>query len=160
MEISQKIIDYSIWYYLKYYPSPKKLEQKLNEKFWPNSENGKKYGWIWKEEIDFILKEKMSSIIQEKEVIESKIRLFINKWKSKTYIKQKLFSRLENRELSNEILEEYFLDWELENIKKELYKLVKKFNIDLENISFDQKSKVIQKLLMKWFRYDDIKEVF
>lgn len=33
MEISQKIVDYSIWYYLKYYPSPRKLEQKLREKF-------------------------------------------------------------------------------------------------------------------------------
>jgi transposase-like protein len=32
-EISQKIIDYAIWYYLRYYPSPKKLKEKLNEKF-------------------------------------------------------------------------------------------------------------------------------
>jgi hypothetical protein len=42
-EISQRIIDYAIWYYLKYYPSPKKLAFKLKEKFGPNSENGKKY---------------------------------------------------------------------------------------------------------------------
>lgn len=33
MEISQKIIDYAIWYYLRYYPSPKKLELKLKMKF-------------------------------------------------------------------------------------------------------------------------------
>jgi len=38
MEISQKIIDYAIWYYLKYYPSPKKLRFKLKEKFGPDSE--------------------------------------------------------------------------------------------------------------------------
>ena len=46
MEISQKIVDYAIWYYLKYYPSPRKLTQKLLEKFWEKSENGKKYWWI------------------------------------------------------------------------------------------------------------------
>ncbi|MDP2396573.1 MAG: hypothetical protein Q8S84_02295 [bacterium] len=39
MEISQKIVDYAIWYYLKYYPSPKKLTQKLLEKFGEKSEN-------------------------------------------------------------------------------------------------------------------------
>jgi transposase-like protein len=33
MKISQKIIDYAIWYYLRYYPSRKKLSQKLEEKF-------------------------------------------------------------------------------------------------------------------------------
>lgn len=44
MEISQKIVDYAIWYYLKYYPSPRKLTQKLLEKFGEKSENGKKFG--------------------------------------------------------------------------------------------------------------------
>jgi len=29
MKISQKIIDYAIWYYLKYYPSIFKLKQKI-----------------------------------------------------------------------------------------------------------------------------------
>lgn len=33
MEISQKIVDYAIWYYLKYYPSPRKLFIKLKQKF-------------------------------------------------------------------------------------------------------------------------------
>jgi hypothetical protein len=37
MQISQKIIDYAIWYYLKYYPSVTKLKQKLREKFSFNS---------------------------------------------------------------------------------------------------------------------------
>ena len=32
MEISQKIVDYAIWYYLKYFPSKKALEKKLFEK--------------------------------------------------------------------------------------------------------------------------------
>jgi hypothetical protein len=42
-QISQKIIDYAIWYYLKYYPSVAKLKQKLKEKFGLKSLNGKKY---------------------------------------------------------------------------------------------------------------------
>jgi hypothetical protein len=42
-KISQKIIDYAIWYYLKYYPSPRKLAFKLKMKFGPDSEKGKKY---------------------------------------------------------------------------------------------------------------------
>ena len=63
-KISQKIIDYAIWYYLKYYPSPKKLSFKLKElfnfsKFGPKSENGKKYWWITDDDIDFIIREKL-----------------------------------------------------------------------------------------------------
>gem|GEM_PF-1702193 len=37
-EISQKIIDYAIWYYLRYFPSRQKLRNKLTEKFGPQSE--------------------------------------------------------------------------------------------------------------------------
>jgi transposase-like protein len=44
MQISQKIIDYAIWYYLRYYPSKNFLSKKLREKFGPDSEKGKKYG--------------------------------------------------------------------------------------------------------------------
>ena len=93
MEISQKIIDYAIWYYLKYYPSPKKMRFKLKEKFGPESEKWKKYGWIFEEEIEYIIKEKLKNIIQEEEVIESNIRNYKNKWKSKLYIKWKMFFR-------------------------------------------------------------------
>jgi transposase-like protein len=42
-EISQKIVDYAIWYYLRYFPSVNKVRQKLREKFGPQSEKGKKY---------------------------------------------------------------------------------------------------------------------
>ena len=79
MEISQKIVDYAIWYYLKYFPSKKALEKKLFEKFWSNSEKWKIYWWIWGKEIDFILNQKMSSIIFEEEVAKSKIRNYIEK---------------------------------------------------------------------------------
>ncbi len=149
MNISQKIIDYSIWYYLKYYPSPVKLKQKLKLKFWPESENWEKYGGINTEEIDYIIEEKLKNIIQEKEVIESKIRSYKNRGKSKQYIKQKLFERQEKRELFEELLELSFVDWELENLKKEYNKLQWKY----------EKQKILEKLLRKWFRYDDILQI-
>lgn len=157
MEISQKIIDYAIWYYLKYYPSPEKLRIKLVEKFWPNSEKWKKYGWIFKEEIDFILNEKMKSIIQEEEVIKSKIRNYKQKWKSKLYIKQKLFERMENKELIDIHITEAFIDWEEELVLKEYEKI--KWKIKNFKNESEYKSKIIQKLMMKWFKYDDIKKI-
>jgi SOS response regulatory protein OraA/RecX len=149
MQISQKIIDYSIWYYLKYCPSPKKLERKILLKFWPNSEKGKKYWGISNEEIEYILNEKLKNIIQEKNVIESKIRSYQNKNKSKQYIKQKLFERQEKKELIEKILAEAFVDWELENLQKEFEKIQWKYD----------RQKIIEKLIRKWFRYDDILKI-
>ncbi len=149
MKISQRIIDYTIRYYLRYYPSPRKLEFKLRFKFGPNSEKGKKYWWIWNEEIRYIIDERLKNIIQEDEVIKSKIRVFKSRGKSKLYIKQKLFERQENKELAENFLEEAFLEWELENIKKEYEKLKNKYN----------REKVIEKLMRKWFFYNDILKV-
>ncbi len=149
MEISQKIVDYAIWYYMKYYPSPKKLTQKLIEKFGEKSENGKKYWWIWQEEIDYILQEKLRNILQEEFVIESKIRTYKNKWKSQMYIKQKLFERGEDKELIEKYLQEAFSEWELEQLQKEYDKLLWKY----------EKQKILEKLYRKWFKYDDIKKI-
>lgn len=159
MEISRKIIDYTIWYYLKYYPSPKKLKQKLNEKFWPNSPNWENYWWINSEEIEYILNEKLRNIITEEEVIKSKIRIYKDKWKSKLYIKQKLFSRQEDKELSEIFLNEAFLYWELDNIKIELEKIKSKLTKKSFSNDFELKQKIIQKLMSKWFKYDDIKMI-
>lgn len=157
MEISQKIIDYSIWYYLKYYPSKKKLSKKLIDKFWPNSDNGKKYWGIWDDEISYILDHKMSSIIDEEAVILSKIRSYKARWKSKLYIKQKLYERMEPVELINYFLDIEFVDWELDTLKKEYIKTKTKIkNYNSEN---EYKQKLIQKLMMKGFSYDDIKQV-
>lgn len=149
MEISQKIVDYAIWYYLKYYPSPKKLTQKLLEKFGEKSENWKKYWWIGQVEIDYIFQEKLINILQEELVIESKIRTYKNKWKSQMYIKQKLFERGEDIELIEKYLLEAFSEWELEQLEKEYNKLVWKY----------EKQKILEKLYRKWFKYDDIKRV-
>lgn len=149
MEISQKIVDYAIWYYLKYYPSPRKLTQKLVEKFGEKSENWQKYGWITNEEIDYILTEKLRNIIQEDEVIQSKIRTFKNKWKSKLYIKQKLFERGEDKELIEKYLMEAFSEWEMEQLQREYDKLKWKY----------ENQKIFEKLYRKGFSYDDIKRV-
>ena len=159
MKISQRIIDYAIWYYLRYYPSPKKLEQKLRMKFWPDSEKWKKYWWITEEEIEYILSEKLRNIIQETEVIKSKIRNYKNKWKSKLYIKQKLYERLENRELIEQYLEEAFIDWELELVQKEYEKIKDKLGNKKDLTEFEKKQKLIERLMRKWFKYDDIKNV-
>ena len=107
-EISQKIVDYAIWYYLRYFPSTQKLRNKLTEKFWPNSERGQKYGWIFPEDIDYILEWKMGAIIDEHEVIRSNIRWYINKWKNINYIKSKLYGKLFIKDDYEKILSEEF----------------------------------------------------
>ena len=163
MEISQKIIDYAIWYYLRYYPSPNKLKLKLKMKFWPDSEKGKKYGWINEEEINYILNEKLRNIIQEEEVILSKIRVLKEKWKSKLYIKQKLFERMENKDLIEKYLEEAFFEWELDLVKIEYDKIINRTKwlwIWKNNeFTYEEKQKIIEKLMRKGFKYDDIKIV-
>lgn len=202
MEISQKIIDYAIWYYTKYFPSKVWLKRKLEEKFWPDSEKWKIYGWISEEEINFIVEKKLKSIIFEKEVARTKIKNYVEKnknlsyiknkmfqkffekdlvleilseeynfenetllseeklkkqifslkqkWKSKNYIKQKFLERSQDREMIENILEEFFQDWEYENIKKEYEKIKNKWF---------SKQKVMQKLFAKWFNYSEIKRV-
>lgn len=131
MEISQKIVDYAIWYYLKYFPSKKALEKKLFEKFWSNSEKWKIYWWIWEKEIDFILNQKMSSIIFEEEVAKSKIRNYIEKNKNFSYIKTKMFQKYFDKELVLRILrEEYNFENETllneEKLKKQIILLKQK----------------------------------
>jgi SOS response regulatory protein OraA/RecX len=62
------------------------------------------------DEINFIISEKLRNIIQEEEVVQSKIRSYINKGKSKLYIKQKLFERQESKDLIEKYTQEMFLD--------------------------------------------------
>ncbi len=131
MEISQKIVDYAIWYYLKYFPSKKALEKINYEKFWPNSEKWKIYWWIWEKEIDFILNQKMSSIIFEEKVAKSKIRNYIEKNKNFSYIKTKMFQKYFDKELVLRILrEEYNFENETllneEKLKKQIILLKQK----------------------------------
>lgn len=214
-KISQKIIDYAIWYYLNFFPSKKKIFEKLKEKFWPDSEKWKKYWWISDEEINFIIEEKLKNLLQEENILKAKIKNFLwkwknlnyiktklfekkfdkndiekilneeyfenpefidnwwsflnkekleknilslkNKWKSRKFIQQKFCERSEDFEVVNEILEKIFCDnSEFENLKKE-YEKIKNKKIKWEIIS---KQKIIEKLLGKWFAYDDVKKIF
>lgn len=125
MEISVKIIDYAIRYYLRYYPSVKKLEEKLKEKFWPNSEKWKKYGGITKEQIDYIISEKLRNIIQEPDVCRAKIKNLIEKSKNKNYIVNNLLQKKFDKHLILQILEEEFHSEEETLLSKEkIYKKI------------------------------------
>lgn len=182
--------NYALWYYFKYFVSPKKLMQKLKEKSKDSDLPEKVF-------------ENITHLIDEKQVISDKIRLYLlanknytyiknklaeklfdktlvkeildrdffiegesllsenslrikvqnykSKNKSIIYIRQKLVDRQEDKEIIDMIIDEIF--WEerdLEAIKKEISKLEWKY----------EKSKIIEKLLAKWFRYDDVKRSF
>ncbi len=182
--------NYALWYYFKYFVSPKRLMQKLKEKSKDTDLPEKVF-------------ENITHLIDEKQVISDKIRLYLlanknytyiknklaeklfdktlvkeilekdfflewesllnensirikvqnYKWKNKsiTYIKQKLVDRQEDKEIIDKIIEEVFgEERDLESIQKEISKLEGKYS----------KEKIIQKLLAKWFRYDDIRRSF
>ena len=166
-EISQRITDYAIWYYLRYYPSKKKLKQKLEEKFWPNSEKGKKFWWINEDVINFILEEKLKNIIQEKEVCYSKINSLINKWKNINYIKNNLIQKLFEKDIIENILIEKFYSEEksilnIQKIEKQILSLKNKGKSKqyirqkfVEN-NFDKE--IVEKILWEIFKKNDEKE--
>ncbi len=225
-KISQKIIDYAIRYYLNFFPSKKKIADKLKEKFWPESEKWKKYWWISEEEIFFIIEEKMKNLLQEENILKAKIKNFLrkwknlnyiktklfekkfdkndiekilnedyfensenlemienwwsllnrekleknililkNKWKSKKFISQKFIERREDSEMVNEILEKIFFenwaDFEFENLKIEFKKIKNKKVRNKKTWEYEEisKQKIIEKLLIKWFWYDNIKKI-
>ncbi len=93
---------------------------------------------------DFL--QEWESLLNEKS-LRIKIENYKNAWKSISFIKNKLIERREDRELVEEIIEEIFDSWEKENILRELEKLKNKFD----------KQKIIQKLIAKWFNYNEIK---
>ena len=155
MKISQKIIDYAIWYYIKYYPSPKKLAFKIKQKFWIESEKWKKYWGINDEEIEFIIKKKLKNILKEEEVIKAKINNFKNKWKSRKYILCRMYERQENIELVQNILEKLFTESDEEyNLKKEL----KKYKYS-DNLTYEEKQKIFRKIIRKWYSYNNLKKI-
>lgn len=181
--------NYGLWYYFRYFPSSKKLLEKLYEKSKDREISQKVF-------------ENISYLIDEKQVIGDKIRLYLmrnknlryiiqklwekwfektlvqeilendfleewksllqesslrikienykNAWKSLQYIKQKLIERPEDREIIESIIATIFENWEDENLKKEWEKLQNKWL---------ERQKIIQKLLQKWFFYDDIKKL-
>lgn len=181
--------DYAINYYLRYYPSTKKLKEKLVKKshndeklalsviksldniiaekqvieakirfyIWKNKNlsyiKSKLYEkWFEKDEYEEILMTNLDldNTLLDNEYVKRKIIDYKNKWKSRNYIFQKLFERSEDKDIINESLNEYFTEGdELENIKSEYEKIMWKY----------ERNKIIERLLRKWFSYDDIKRV-
>lgn len=82
--------------------------------------------------------------------IERKVLQLISKNKSKQYIRNKLIEQPEDKQIVEKVLSEQF-DNDIENnsLLNEISKL--------SNKKIDHR-KIIQRLLSKWFRYDDIKK--
>lgn len=107
---------------------------------------------FFKEDIINILEkytEEGKSILTEN-FIERKIIQLKQKNKSKQYIKNKLIEQPEDKELVEKILSEIY--WEESDNEALLFEYSK-----LINKNIDQQ-KIIQRLLSKWFIYNEIKE--
>lgn len=179
--------NYALWYYFRYFPSVKKLSEKLLQKskdeemskkvmesilhltqekqvIWDKIrlfilknknlhyiKNSLMQKWFEKDDIENILQnnflEEGKSLLNEKS-LKIKIENYKNAGKSIMYIKQKLIERSEDRELIEAIINELFPALDSENIEKEIEKLKTKY----------PKEKLVQKLLQKWFTYNDIKK--
>jgi len=183
----QKLRDYALWYYFKYFPSNKKLQDKMLEKSWNTDLVAQVF-------------ESIKHLLNEEEIIITKIRLYLFRNKNLNYIKSKLLEKSFSKELIEIILEMYFLkEWKsllneryLKNIilnyknkwkskkyiknklieRQEDIKIVDKIideifsdweqeqikkEIEKLSLKFD-KNKIIEKLLRKGFSYEEIKK--
>jgi len=181
----QRLKDYALWYYFRYYPSNKKLLQKLEEKgsledtqkIFQQIKNllkedeiiaskidnyiyrNKNYRYIYqkmsqklfpRDKIENYLEKYKNSweSLLDKNFLKKKIENYIQKGKSKKYIYSKLWETPQDREKLKEVFSEYFSQWEYKNIEKNYQKLLQKY----------PREKIIQKLMMMWFNYWEIKE--
>ena len=183
----KRLKNYAEWYYFRYYPSNEKFFKKLCEK-WELSDaekiyaemqeflveertletlienyihRNKNYRYIQtkmreklfpQEKVEKYLekyKESGKSLLREDYLIR-KIENFLHKGKSMNYIFQKLWETPEDKVLLEKIFEQHFSDADSNALKKEYEKIKDKF----------EKQKVIQKLLIKGFIYNDIKKLF
>lgn len=181
-----RLKNYAEWYYFRYYPSDAKFLQKLREK-WEGDDAQKIYdemkeflvedrtletlieNYIYRNKnyryITTKMREKLFPIEKVQNYLEKykqswesllreeyliwKIENFLKKGKSRQYIFQKLWESSEDAALLENIFETYFWGREDEALKKEYEKIKEKY----------EKQKIIQKLIAKWFRYEDIKKL-
>ncbi len=186
----QKLKDYAFKYYFRYYPSNRRLLDRLTEKA------------DWSEELAWKIFNEIKHLLQEEDIIRSKIRNYLyrnknlnyikqkllikqfpktsvenileteflekgkslltrefiikkinsykQKAKSRNYIRQKLIERSEDVSLVDSCLEEAFINWEMDSIKKEYEKLKGKYT----------KEQIVNKLVMKGFKYKEILRLF
>lgn len=88
--------NYALWYYFRYFPSNKRLIEKLNIKTEDNNELVQE---IYTE---------IKHLLQEEEIIRTKISNYINKNKNKSYIKNNLGQKLFNQETIERLLTNEF----------------------------------------------------
>ena len=89
----QRLHDYALWYYFRYYPSDARLLQKLREK---GSEDDTQKVF-----------EKIKHLLQEEEIIKAKTDNYIFRNKNYRYIRQKMREKLFDREKVENYLEKY-----------------------------------------------------
>ncbi len=181
--------NYALWYYFRYFPSRKKLLEKLKEKSQDREISEKVF-------------ENISHLFQEESVIWDKIRLYLLRNKNLKYITGKLLEKWFEKDMVQEILENNFLPEgesllnekslfiKIENYKNagksiqyvkqklierpEDREMIEKIIDDIfydgedENLKKEfeklqhkgvEKQKIIQKLLQKGFQYNSIKKL-
>jgi len=135
--------DYAINYIYRFPKSEHELKAKLLQK------------WYFSDEVNNTLEKlKTKWYVDDKMFAESYIRSeIINKWKPVIRVMRKLYDKWINQDLVKSVLMEFgeeVNEWLNEKIKKEIESYKRKW---VEG--FD----IIQKLLRKWYKLDDIKNV-
>ena len=96
----QRLKDYTLWYYFRYYPSIGKMRFKLMQKTLKNEEM-----------VDQLFKD-IWHLFDDIPVIESKVQNYLFRNKNKNYITTQLISKQFKREVVINILEKYTTQWE------------------------------------------------
>lgn len=95
----QRLKDYTLWYYFRYYPSIWKMKFKLMQKTLKNEEMIEQlFQDIW-------------HLFDDKPVIESKIQSYLFRNKNKNYIISQLISKQFKREEVLTLLEKFTTEW-------------------------------------------------
>lgn len=104
-------------------------------------------------------KESWESLLWESYLLK-KVENLLQKGKSKQYIFQKLAETSEDKALLENIFETHFQDGEIQALQKEWGKILKTlWKTQGDELSTQEKQKIVQKLMMKGFSYDAIKKL-
>lgn len=183
---AERLKNYALWYYFKYFPSVKKLNQKMTEKSLDADLTKKVF-------------ESIAHLCEEQRVMEDKIRLYLLRNKNARYIKTQLVAKGFEKEMIENFLQKEFFDeqksllnphsvfvkiqnyknaWKSKaNIRQKMIEfradvdIIEKAILEVfwedesENIAREysklekkyDKQKIIQKLIQKWFNYSEIK---